>query len=119
MNKLKRWVIASIGAVAFLVATISGVSANTNGIDVASYQGTTTSYFNSFKQVGDKFTMVKLGGRGGGEGAHYSNPSAYSQIKNADAVGMQTGGYFWGEFGDSVAEARYHAQLAVQDAQNA
>ncbi|WP_273715138.1 GH25 family lysozyme, partial [Leuconostoc mesenteroides] len=38
---------------------------------------------------------------------------------NADAVGMQTGGYFWGEFGDSVSEASYHAQLAVQDAQNA
>jgi len=69
-------VIASVGVVAFFGAMITGVSANTNGIDVASYQGTTTSYFNSFKQVGDKFTMVKLGGRGGGEGAHYSNPSA-------------------------------------------
>ncbi|MBR2276937.1 MAG: 1,4-beta-N-acetylmuramidase [Leuconostoc sp.] len=119
MNKLKRMVIASVGAVALFIAVATGVSANTLGIDVASYQGTTTSYFNSFKQVGDKFTMVKLGGRGGGEGVHYSNPSAYSQIKNADAVGMQTGGYFWGEFGDSVAEASYHAQLAIQDAQNA
>lgn len=111
--------IASIGAVAFLVATISGVSANTLGIDIASYQGTTTSYFSQFKSYGDNFTMVKLGGRGGGEGAHYSNPKAYAQIHNADAVGMQTGGYFWGEFGDSVSEASYHAQLAVQDAQNA
>lgn len=119
MNKLKRWVIASIGAVAFLVATISGVSANTLGIDVASYQGTTTSYFSQFKSYGDKFTMVKLGGRGGGEGSHYVNPKAYAQIHNADAVGMQTGGYFWGEFGDSVSEASYHAQLAVQDAQSA
>ena len=119
MNKLKRWVIASVGAVAFLVATISGVSANTNGIDVASYQGDTTQYFSSFKQVGDNFTMVKLGGRGGGEGSHYANPKACAQIHNADAVGMQTGGYFWGEFGDSVNEASYHAQLAVQDAQNA
>lgn len=119
MNKLKRWVIASIGAVAFSIAMVTGVSANTLGIDVASYQGTTTSYFNSFKQVGDNFTIVKLGGRGGGEGAHYSNPSAYAQIHNADAVGMQTGGYFWGEFGDSVSDAQYSAQLAVQDAQNA
>ncbi|WP_273705866.1 GH25 family lysozyme [Leuconostoc mesenteroides] len=119
MHKLKRWVIASIGAVAFLVATISGVSANTNGIDVASYQGTTTSYFSQFKSYGDNFTMVKLGGRGGGEGSHYVNPKAYAQIHNADAVGMQTGGYFWGQFGDSVSEASYHAQLAVQDAQNA
>ena len=49
LNKLKRWVVASIGAVAFFGATISGVSANTLGIDVASYQGDTASYFNSFK----------------------------------------------------------------------
>ncbi|WP_273730103.1 GH25 family lysozyme [Leuconostoc mesenteroides] len=119
MNKLKRWVVASIGAVAFFGAMITGASANTNGIDVASYQGDTASYFNSFKQVGDNFTMVKLGGRGGGEGAHYSNPKAYAQIHNADAVGMQTGGYFWGQFGDSVSDAQYSAQLAVQDAQNA
>lgn len=119
MNKLERWVVASIGAVAFFGAMITGVSANTNGIDVASYQGDTASYFNSFKQVGDNFTMVKLGGRGGGEGAHYSNPKAYAQIHNADAVGMQTGGYFWAQVGDSVSEATYSAQLAVQDAQNA
>ncbi|MDG9745669.1 GH25 family lysozyme [Leuconostoc falkenbergense] len=119
MNKLKRWAVASIGAVAFLVVTISGASANTLGIDVASYQGTTTSYFSQFKSYGDKFTMVKLGGRGGGEGSHYVNHKAYAQIHNADSVGMQTGGYFWGEFGDSVSEASYHAQLAVQDAQNA
>lgn len=63
--------------------------------------------------------MVKLGGRGGGEGSHYVNPKAYTQIHNADAVGMQTGGYFWGQFGDSVSDAQYSAQLAVQDAQNA
>ncbi|MCT4402559.1 GH25 family lysozyme [Leuconostoc suionicum] len=119
MNKLERWVVASIGAVAFFGAMITGVSANTNGIDVASYQGTTTSYFSQFKSYGDKFTIVKLGGRGGGEGSHYSNPKAYAQIHNADAVGMQTGGYFWGQFGDSVSDAQYSAQLAVQDAQNA
>lgn len=70
-------------------------------------------------KLADNFTMVKLGGRGGGEGAHYSNPKAYAQIHNADAVGMQTGGYFWAQVGDSVSEATYSAQLAVQDAQNA
>lgn len=119
MNKLKRWVVTSIGAVAFFGAMITGVSANTNGIDVASYQGTTTSYFSQFKNYGDNFTIVKLGGRGGGEGSHYSNPKAYAQIHSADAVGMQTAGYFWGQFGDSVSDANYSAQLAVQDAQNA
>ncbi|KAA8377110.1 GH25 family lysozyme [Leuconostoc carnosum] len=119
MNKLKRTAVALFGAVAFFVAVATGVSANTNGIDVASYQGDSQQYFSSFKQVGDQFTIVKLGGRGGGEGAHYTNPKAYNQIQNADRAGMQTAGYFWGEFGDSVNEASYHAQLAVQDAQNA
>jgi len=46
--------------------------------------------------------LYEKGGRGSGEGSHYVNPKAYAQIHNADAVGMQTGGYFWGEFGDSV-----------------
>ncbi|QBC39843.1 GH25 family lysozyme [Leuconostoc mesenteroides] len=119
MNKLKRWVVASFGAVAFFGAMITGASANTNGIDVASYQGDTTSYFSQFKSYGDNFTMVKLGGRGGGEGTHYSNPKAYAQIHNADTVGMQTGGYFWGQFGDDVTDASYSAQLAVQDATSA
>lgn len=117
-NKLKHLAITATAVVAFVMGA-GAVSADTLGIDVASYQGTTTSYFSQFKSFGDKFTMVKLGGRGGGEGSHYVNPKAYAQIHNADAVGMQTGGYFWGEFGDSVSEASYHAQLAVQDAQNA
>ncbi|MBZ1515945.1 1,4-beta-N-acetylmuramidase [Leuconostoc mesenteroides] len=117
-NKLKHLAITASAVVAFIMGAGS-VSANTLGIDVASYQGTTTSYFSQFKSYGDNFTMVKLGGRGGGEGSHYVNPKAYAQIHNADAVGMQTGGYFWGEFGDSVSEASYHAQLSVQDAQNA
>lgn len=117
-NKLKHLAITATVVVAFIMGA-GAVSADTLGIDVASYQGTTTSYFSQFKSYGDKFTMVKLGGRGGGEGSHYVNPKAYAQIHNADAVGMQTGGYFWGEFGDSVSEASYHAQLAVQDAQNA
>lgn len=94
-------------------------SASTLGIDVSSYQGTSQAYFQSFKNTGDHVVGVKLGGRGGGELSHYVNPSAYAQIHNADAVGMQTFGYFWGEFGGNSYEAQYHAQLAVQDAKNA
>lgn len=117
-NKLRKMAIATGVAVAFVMGA-GAVSADTLGIDVSSYQNSTTQYFNSFKQAGDKFTIVKVGGRGGGEGSHYVNPKASTQIKNADAVGMQTASYFWGEFGDSVAEAKYHAQLAIQDSLNA
>lgn len=116
MNKLKHLVITAVAAVAFLLP-FTGVSANTNGIDVSSYQGSSQSYFSSFKAAGDKFVIVKAGGRGGGEGSHYQNPLAATQIINADRAGMQTATYFWGQFGDSVADAQYSAQLAVYDSQ--
>lgn len=108
--------IATVAAVAFLLPFV-GASANTNGIDVSSYQGSSQSYFSSFKAAGDKFVIVKAGGRGGGEGTHYQNPLAATQIINADRAGMQTATYFWGQFGDSVADAQYSAQLAVYDSQ--
>lgn len=110
-------VTAAVGAIA--LAGAGSASANTNGIDVSSYQGSSQAYFNSFKAVGNKFVIVKAGGAGGGEGSHYVNPSAYAQIHNADSVGMQTATYFWGQFGDSVPVAQYYARLAVQDSANA
>lgn len=119
MHKLKRFATVILGSVVFSVTLITSISANTLGIDVSSHQNSTIKYFNSFKQVGNKFAIVKVGGRGGGEGAHYVNPKASAQLINANAVGMQTASYFWGEFGDSVPEAKYHAQLAIQDSLNA
>lgn len=104
----------AISAGLFLMATL--VSANTLGIDVASYQGSTQEYFQNFKSKGTEFVLVKLGGRGGGEGTHYQNPKASAQLANAQAVGMSVGGYFWGQFGANQNEAEYHAQLAVSDA---
>ena len=117
-NKIRKTAITASAVVAFIMGAGS-VSANTLGIDVSSHQNSTTQYFNSFKQAGNKFAIVKVGGRGGGEGAHYVNPKASAQLINANAVGMQTASYFWGEFGDSVSEAKYHAQLAIQDSLNA
>lgn len=117
-NNLKHLAITATVVVAFIMGA-GAVSADALGIDVSSHQNSTTQYFSSFKQVGDKFTIVKVGGRGGGEGAHYVNPKASVQLINANAVGMQTASYFWGEFGDSVSEAKYHAQLAIQDSLNA
>lgn len=117
-NKIRKTAITASAVVAFIMGAGS-VSANTLGIDVSSHQNSTIQYFNSFKQVGNKFAIVKVGGRGGGEGAHYVNPKASAQLINANAVGMQTASYFWGEFGDSVPEAKYHAQLAIQDSLNA
>ncbi|MBM6773433.1 LysM peptidoglycan-binding domain-containing protein [Ligilactobacillus agilis] len=114
-NKFKRATLSlAISAGLFLMAI--PVSADTLGIDVASYQGSTQEYFQNFKSKGAEFALVKLGGRGGGEGSHYQNPKASAQLANAQAVGMSVGGYFWGQFGANQNEARYHAQLAVSDA---
>lgn len=114
-NKFKRATL-SLAILAGLFLMAIPVSADTLGIDVASYQGSTQEYFQNFKSKGAEFALVKLGGRGGGEGTHYQNPKASAQLANAQAVGMSVGGYFWGQFGANQNEARYHAQLAVSDA---
>ena len=116
MTKLNRKWLLSLTILVGLFLMAIPVSADTLGIDVASYQGSTQEYFQNFKSKGAEFALVKLGGRGGGEGSHYQNPKASAQLANAQAVGMSVGGYFWGQFGANQNEARYHAQLAVGDA---
>ncbi|MCL8206413.1 LysM peptidoglycan-binding domain-containing protein [Ligilactobacillus agilis] len=101
----------------FLLLSTHALASQTLGLDVASYQDSTPSYFDQFKQRGAKFALVKLGGRGGNEGNHYQNPKASAQLANAQAVGLSVGGYFWGQFGANVSEANLHAKLAISDAQ--
>lgn len=101
----------------FLLLSTHALASQTLGLDVASYQDSTSSYFDQFKQRGAKFALVKLGGRGGNEGNHYQNPKASAQLANAQAVGLSVGGYFWGQFGANVSEANLHAKLAISDAQ--
>ncbi|WP_439424818.1 GH25 family lysozyme [Oenococcus alcoholitolerans] len=113
MNKRKILGVA-ISAILFLMPF--SASANTNGIDTSNYQGSSLSYFQYFKRLGDNFNIVKLGGHGGGEGYHYQNPARFAQVYNSAQAGMQTAGYFWGQFGDSVTDAQLSAQMALNDA---
>ena len=89
------------------------------GVDVSSYQGSSSSYFKTLKNNGAKFVVVKVGGSGGGEGYHYQNPSASMQLANARANGMAVGTYFWAQCGSSSSEALRMAKLAVADAKKA
>lgn len=89
------------------------------GVDVSSYQGSSSSYFKTLKNNGAKFAVVKVGGSGGGEGYHYQNPSASMQLANAKANGLAVGAYFWAECGSSKSEALRMAKLAVADAKKA
>lgn len=89
------------------------------GVDVSSYQGSSSSYFKTLKNNGAKFVIVKVGGSGGGEGYHYQNPSASMQLANAKVNGLAVGAYFWAECGSSSSEALRMAKLAVSDAKRA
>lgn len=99
----------------------NNVSASTReeGVDVSSYQGSSSSYFKTLKNNGAKFVVVKVGGSGGGEGYHYQNPSASMQLANAKANGLAVGAYFWAQCGSSSSEALRMAKLAVSDAKRA
>lgn len=89
------------------------------GVDVSSYQGSSSSYFKTLKNNGAKFVVVKVGGSGGGEGYHYQNPSASMQLANAKANGLAVGAYFWAQCGSSSSTAKRMAQQAVDDAKKA
>lgn len=103
------------------LAFAKNVSAATReeGVDVSSYQGSSSSYFKTLKNNGAKFAVVKVGGSGGGEGYHYQNPSASMQLANAKANGLAVGAYFWAQCGSSSSEALRMAKLAVSDAKRA
>lgn len=89
------------------------------GVDVSSYQGSSSSYFKTLKNNGAKFVVVKVGGSGGGESVHYQNPSASMQLANAKENGLAVGSYFWAQCGSSSSEALRMAKLAVADAKKA
>ncbi|MFT8392412.1 MAG: GH25 family lysozyme [Liquorilactobacillus ghanensis] len=107
-----------LGALAFAGAFLFAIkiSANTLGFDVASYQDSSVEYFQQMKAKGAQFDLVKLGGSGGNEGAHYQNPKASAQLANSAIAGLNTGSYFWGQFGSNQSSAANMAQLAISDA---
>lgn len=118
----KKIISALLASATVLGLTFAGnVSAATReeGVDVSSYQGSSSSYFKTLKNNGAKFVIVKVGGSGGGEGYHYQNPSASMQLANAKANGIAVGAYFWAQCGSSSSEALRMAKLAVADAKRA
>lgn len=118
----KKIISALLASATILGLAFAGnVSAATReeGVDVSSYQGSSSSYFKTLKNNGAKFVIVKVGGSGGGEGYHYQNPSASMQLANAKENGMAVGAYFWAQCGSSSSEALRMAKLAVSDAKRA
>lgn len=115
MKKLTLSLAAGALALA-LYASPASASTRRLGMDVSSYQDSSYTYFRSMKAKGAKFTLVKLGGSGGGEGYHYQNPKASAQLSNAKEAGLSVGGYYWGQFGAGKSKATQMANMAVSDA---
>lgn len=117
LNRYLLGVITVLGLL-FLFGTNVQAATTRNLIgDFSSYQGSTTSYMQQFKNRGMKGAIVKTGGHGGGEGYHYQNPKASAQLASASKLGLNVGTYFWGQFGGSQSDAKLSAQMAVNDAQ--
>ncbi len=71
------------------------------GIDVSTYQGNID--FNKVKEAGYEFVIVRIGFRGyGSEGKMKADDMAVTNIKNAQAAGLDVGVYF---FSQAVSEA--------------
>ena len=118
-KKIISALLASSTVLGLIFAGRVNAATREEGVDVSSYQGSSSSYFKTLKSNGAKFVVVKVGGSGGGEGYHYQNPSASMQLANAKANGLAVGAYFWGECGSSSSEALRMAKLAVSDAKKA
>lgn len=116
---LIKWITALIAVLVGIAITTPVAHAKTHrrtGIDVSSYQESSEQFFMTKYSQGARFAIVKLGGSGGFEGYHYQNPKASQQLAMAQKVGMDVGGYYWGQFGGSTTDAKRHANFAVADA---
>lgn len=118
-KKIISALLASSTVLGLMFAGKVNAATREEGVDVSSYQGSSSSYFKTLKSNGAKFVVVKVGGSGGGEAYHYQNPSASMQLANAKANGLAVGAYFWAQCGSSSSEALRMAKLAVSDAKRA
>lgn len=116
MKLLKKIISLVVPVVAVLALADTVHASRQLGLDVSSYNRSDLAYFQTMKYYGARFTIVKLGGSGGGEGEHYQNPKASQQLAMAQKAGMDIGTYFWGEFGGSTAQAKKMARYAIADA---
>lgn len=74
---------------------------NSKVIDVSSFQGSSKSYFETFKKYGAKSAIVKLT-----QGTNYVNPKASLQVINAYKVFGSVAAYHY-YMGNPIAEAKY------------
>ena len=119
MHNTQRKALALMAGAFLVAATVPSVAHADRrlGQDVASYQDSTLWWMQQRYALGSRFTIVKLGGSGGLEGAHYQNPKASAQLANAQASGQDIGAYYWGQFGADSGWARTMARYAISDAQ--
>ena len=89
----------------------NGVCASSVGVDMSFYNGTID--WNVLKKIGIDFVILRIGGRGWGEGGNlYDDWCFFSSLNAARAAGLNVGAYFYSS-ATNLAEATREASLAV------
>lgn len=85
-----------------------GVPAESIGVDTSFYNGMPD--WEELKEIGVDFAYIRVGGRGWGNGALYTDEWFLNSIRNAQAAGIKTGVYFYSmaaNRGEAKREALY------------
>ena len=89
----------------------NGVCASSVGVDMSFYNGTID--WKVLKKIGIDFVILRIGGRGWGEGGNlYDDWCFFSSLNAARAAGLNVGAYFYSS-ATNLAEATREASLAV------
>lgn len=97
----------------FIDYYVDGSKASKRGVDISTYNKDID--FNTVKESGIDFVMVRLGGRGYGErGDLYLDDTALDNIKNAKEAGLLVGAYFFSQ-AITDAEAKEEADFCMEN----
>ncbi|WP_244660628.1 SLAP domain-containing protein, partial [Lactobacillus nasalidis] len=98
----------SLGFAGLTQASTTSVSSRSYGVDVSSYQSTSTT---SYSKAGAQFVIVKVS-----EGTSYRNPNAKAQVASAKANKLLPMAYHFANFGSSTSRAKSEAAYAIASA---
>ncbi|MDP4120607.1 MAG: glycoside hydrolase family 25 protein [Bacillota bacterium] len=99
----------------FMTYKENGKQKSVLGIDVSEYQGDID--WNKIKAQGIQFAMIRVGGRGYGNGQIYEDKNFKKNIEAAEKVGLKVGIYFLSQ-AVSADEAKEEANFVLDSIKN-
>ncbi len=95
--------------------TTKEVEATVIGVDVARYQGTID--WNTLKETGINFAMIRLGYRGSSDGSLVEDKNARYNLQEATKAGIPVGAYFFSTAiseEEAIEEAKWAAEVMAK-----